>query len=131
MNDSKVGLGYVDGWMDWKVGYWGWRRISQGQSGGTGQGQRDVWRAPKWPIMVITGSIMIQMVIVSLLLPYISDHDKGQHATELPLKILTLSAPVSRRALIMPPVKTRLKAIRKLNAMLRVIMTEDGEQMCI
>ena len=57
------------------MGYWGWRRISQGQSGGTGQGQRDVWRAPKWPIMVITRSIMIQMVIVSLLLPY-SDHDK-------------------------------------------------------
>ena len=114
------------------MGYWGWRRISQGQSGGTGQGQRDVWRAPKWPIMVITRSIMIQMVIVSLLLPYISDHDKkGQHATELPLKILTLSAPVSRRALIMPPVKARLKAIRTLNAMLRAIMTEDGEQMCI
>ena len=58
------------------MGYWGWRRISQGQSGGTGQGQRDVWRAPKWPIMVITGSIMIQMVIVSLLLPIISDNDK-------------------------------------------------------
>ena len=59
------------------MGYWGWRRISQGQSGGTGQGQRDVWRAPKWPIMVITlRSIMIQLVIVSLLLPYISDHNK-------------------------------------------------------
>ena len=108
------------------MGYWGWRRISQGQSGGTGQGQRDVWRAPKWPIMVITRSIMIQMVIVSLLLPYISDHDKGQHATELPLKILTLSAPVLRTG-----VKTRLKAIRTLNAMLRAIMTEDGEQMWI
>ena len=111
------------------MGYWGWRRISQGQSGGTGQGQRDVWRAPKWPIMVITRSIMIQMAIVSLLLPYISDHDKMAIRIGTPFD-MTLSAPVSRTALIMPPVKPRLKALRMLNAMLGVIMTEDGEQMC-
>ena len=38
-----------------RLGYWGWGRISStGAEQERGQGQcLDVWRAPKWPIMVI------------------------------------------------------------------------------
>ena len=82
--------------------------------------------------MVITRSIMIQMVIVSLLLPYISDHNKRatRNGTSFG-NIDIVSTSFTNSALIMPPVKPRLKALRMLNAMLRVIMTEDGEQMWI
>ena len=112
------------------MGYWGWRRISQGQSGGTGQGQRDVWRAPKWPIMVITRSIMIQMVIVSLLLAYISDHDKRATRKGTTFGNIDIVSTSFTKSANNAAVKPRLKALRMLNAMLGVIMTEDGEQMC-
>ena len=81
--------------------------------------------------MVITRSIMIQMVIVSLLLAYISDHDKRATRKGTTFgNIDIISTSFTNSALIMPPVKLRLKALRMLNAMLGVIMTEDGEQMC-
>ena len=76
--------------------------------------------------MVITRSIMIQMVIVSLLLPFISGHEKKGNTGNVDIVSTSFTKSANNAA-----VKPRLKALRMLNAMLGVIMTEDGEQMCI